>query len=415
MAINVVTAAGGGSVALSNSVHARWTDAYEDSFYNTRLYDQLSSAPIGKPMSELARGSQVNFTFISHLEPGTSAISEVNDISPQALVDATASISPTSRGEAIQSSETLFLREAMGFPDKWPVLLGENSAESVDKLASDAALQGTMFKRAAVRSSLDAGTTGHRMSENVFVEAAAQIQDLRVPMFLDPDGALKESLLSIMSPMAYHDFRLEASSDIVTVGQQQQAGIILNWELARFGPFRLLVSPLSKIFYGAGAANGTSVATTLAAAVARLGTSLTVAASTNMEQVVGSDPAYLFVGITETGSTHLADNERVWLTGFTGSTGTIIGQGPNGGFRYAHESTNTVNRSDSVHPVIFGGPQSLQKIYAVEIGEFGQMVGPKKDGVLDQFVTLGYKWHGQYGRIAENRLLRLEVSTSEDA
>ena len=414
MAINVVTAAGGGSTALTNSVHARWTDAYEESFYYSRLYDQFASEPIGKPMAELARGSTINFTFISGLEPGTASISEVVDVTPQAVVDATASLSPVSRGEAIQSSETLFLREAMGFPEKWPVLVGENAAESVDALARNAETQGTLVKRAAARASLDAGTPGHRLSENAFVEAAAQIQDLKIPMFVSPDGMLKR-LAAVLTPMAYHDFRLEASSDIVTVGQQQAAGIILNWELGEFGPFRLLVSPWAKHFYAAGIDNAAVVATTMNAAVARLATTLRFVAITNVVTTEANNPPWLVIGTEETANTHYPDNERVILTGFTGSTGTIVGQGANGGFRYAHEATNAVRNADTVHTCVFGGPASLQKMYANEIGEFGQIVGPRRSGALDQFITMGFKFHGAYGRIAENRLLRLEVSASDDA
>lgn len=414
MAINVVTSVGAASVALNDSVHARWTDAYEQSFWLTRLYDQLSSNPIGKPMSELGRGSSVNFTFIGHMEPGTAAISEVSDITQQAVQDATASVTPTSRGEGLQASETLFLREAMGFPEKWPKLLGENAAISVDKLASDAALAGTFVRRAAARASLDAGTTSHRLSENTFVEAAAQIQDMRVPMFLGPDGTLSQ-LACILTPMAYHDLRLEASSDIVTVGQQQQAGIILNWELATFGPFKLMPSPLAKTFYGAGIVDDAGINTTLNAAVSPLATTMTVAASLNFAAVELLDNKFIAVGITETGDTHYADNEKVWLTNFTGSTATIIGQGPNGGFRYAHEATNSVRKHDNVHPVLFGGPESIQKVFSVETGEFGMMIPPRKDGSLDQFIEAGWKWYGQYGRIAENRLVRLEVSASDDA
>ena len=147
MAIQVVTAAGGTSAALTNSVRTRYTDIYEENFFFKRLYDQFASAPQSKPMSELSHGNLVQFQFLSNMEPGNTAISEGNDITPQALVDATATLTPTSRGEALQASETLFLQNFTQYPDKWSALLGENAAESVDLLALQAATQGTIVKR----------------------------------------------------------------------------------------------------------------------------------------------------------------------------------------------------------------------------------------------------------------------------
>ena len=414
MAIQVVTAAGGTSKALSNSVRTRYTDVYEENFWYKRLYDQLSSAPESKPMMELSHGSSVQFQFLSNMEPGTSTISEVSDITPQALVDATASLTPTSRGEALQASETLFLQNFTKYPDRWAKTVGENAAESVDILAMQAATQGTVVKRAVARASLDAGSTGHRLSENNFMQAAAMFQEFKPPEFVNSDGSLKR-LAAIMTPMAYHDFREEASSSVVQVGLYQQAGIILNWELGEYGPYRILVSPWAKVFGSAGENRGSAViATTLATVTSRLDTTFTVASSVQFDDYL---PGWITIGTEETSdqpSTNYPQNERLWLTAFTAG-GTVTGSGANAGMRHGHDSATAVRNADSVHTVILGGPESLAKIYAAELGEFGQIVGPKRDGIVDQFITLGFKWHGAYGIIAENRLMRLEVSSSEDA
>jgi hypothetical protein len=146
--------------------------------------------------------------------------------------------------------------------------------------------------------------------------------------------------------------------------------------------------------------------------VSRLGTTITAAASTNLNSIEAS---WVGIGTEETANTHQLDNERVWLNTFTGSTLSIVGQGPNGGFRYGHASGVAIDNSDSVHTVVLGGPESLASIYATEVGRFGQLVGPKRDGILDQFITLGFKWYGVYARVAENRVVRLEVSASDDA
>jgi hypothetical protein len=346
------------------------------------------------------------------MEPGNTVVSEVSDITPQALTDATATLAITSRGEALQSSETLFLQNFTQYPDKWSAILGENAAVTVDLLALQAATQGTVVKRARSRITLDADTTGDRLSETVFMQAAAMFQEFKPPMFVNSDGSLQR-LAAVMTPMAYHDFREEASSSVVQVGLYQQAGIILNWELAEYGAFRILVSPWAKVFGSVGTANAAPIATTLSAATSRLDTTFTVASSLQFDDYL---PGWITIGTRETSdqpSTDYVDNERLWLTAFTAG-GTVTGSGPNGGMRHGHDSGTAVRNANSVHTVVLGGPDSLAKIYAAELGEFGQIVGPKLDGIVDQFITLGFKWHGAYGRIAENRLMRLEVSASDD-
>ena len=49
------------------------------------------------------------------------------------------------------------------------------------------------------------------------------------------------------------------------------------------------------------------------------------------------------------------------------------------------------------------------------MGEFGEVVGPKTSGLLDQFNSVGWKFYGGYGLLTENRILRNEVSTSYEA
>ena len=117
----------------------------------------------------------------------------------------------------------------------------------------------------------------------------------------------------------------------------------------------------------------------------------------------------------ETGATHVATNERVKYVSASNATITIVGEGSKGGFGFPHTGTTAVvNNNDSAYTIVFGGPDSLAKVYATEIGEYGQLVGPKRDGKLDQFASLGYKWYGGYGRLRENGLLRAEVSVSRE-
>jgi hypothetical protein len=83
--------------------------------------------------------------------------------------------------------------------------------------------------------------------------------------------------------------------------------------------------------------------------------------------------------------------------------------------RFDHPVGAAVSNDDNVATVVFGGPESLMKVYDPQVGEFGEVVGPKKEGLLDQFVSLGWKWYGQYARPIENRILRYEVSLGRDA
>jgi hypothetical protein len=186
--------------------------------------------------------------------------------------------------------------------------------------------------------------------------------------------------------------------------------LIFNGEVGRIGKFRCLESPYAKVFYGQGATNASSAATTLNDAAANaLDTTATVASATNI-----SAGRHLFIGTSETGTTYYDTNESVtWASGTT--TVTLIGSGENGGLRFDHANGETVNNSDNVYPVVYGSPASGVKAFADSVGEFGTMVGPKTDGLADQWQYLAWKWYGGYGRYAENRVLRGEYSSSLDA
>ena len=132
---------------------------------------------------------------------------------------------------------------------------------------------------------------------------------------------------------------------------------------------------------------------------------------------------WLTIGTEETGDTHYATNERVVITAVSGTTISVAGEGDNGGIKYAHATSTAVRNANSVCPVVFGGPQSLAKIYAQDIennygdyvGEYGTIVGPNPEGHLKQFVELGWKAYLNYARIIESRLYRREVAVSRDS
>ena len=407
MAIQTVAAASGAS-ALSNAVRTRYLADYIDAAMMARLYDQLA-APVGEDMSRLAQGSSVTLNFISDMDPGTTTISETVDITPQTLGDGTTTLTPVSRAEALQSSELLLLESYTPYGAERFRAVGKNMMESVDILARDVATQGSLrYSDAKVaRASLDAGCTSHRADDGLFTQVSTMLTTLKCPMF-DMDG--QQGWMAIMHPAAYHDIREDGN--VVSIAQYQQASIILNHELGAVGPFRLVVSPWAKVFGAAGADNDDVIATSFVSTLSALDKSLKGSTTTHFDSSMNQ---WWTIGTEETASTHYPKNERIWTVSYTTSVVTFVGEGANGGLRFDHPITDVARNADSVYPIVFGGPQSLAKVYQPSIGEFGQVVGPKVDGLVDQFVSLGWKFYGGYGRISENRIVRAEVTSSTDA
>lgn len=395
---------------LTNSLRTQYIETYQDAAKLEQIYDQFAT-PAGKNMSELEEGTAVQIPFISDMTPGTTVISESTDVTPQQLRDAVATITPTSRGEALQWSEAVDIRTYTDYARARMEVLGKNMQESVEILAWTAALQGGNVFRAAARASLDAGTAGHRLTDVVISELETLLMTLKSPPFKMGNGERKWAAL--MHPAVFHDLRQAAN--ILAVGQYQQGRIVLNFELGEVGPFKLVVTPWAKVFGAAGADNGSNAATTIAASATAnraLDKQIEVASATN---ITAGD--WLTIGTEETGNTFYPTNERVRVSAdySSGTTIDIIGEGANGGLRFDHAVGAAVRNADSVYPVVFGGPMSLAKVYATEVGEFGDIVGPKTQGLLDQFTSIGWKFYGGYGRWAESYILRGEFASSLEA
>jgi hypothetical protein len=394
---------------LTNSIRTQYVADYLSAAYGQRLYDQLAIPVPSISMNDAIKGSAVQYDFLSSMTPGTSTISQSADITPQILRDATATVTPTSRGEALQWTENLEIQAYTNYGAERMKKLGENMMESVDLLAQAAACQGTWVERAAARASLDAGTSGHRASDAIFGKYQSMLLEMKVPGFINDMGEAN-TWAAIMHPYVFHDV-LE-SGNVDSIGLYQQAGIHLNYELAKLGAFRLVVSPYAKVFGSAGAANGTAVATTLASAASALDKTFVTASDVSANVAVG---LHWTIGTVETGNTFYPTNERVRNVSASTTTITFIGQGENGGFRFDHAAGATVSNADSVYTIVFGGPGSLVKLFAPSVGEYGSVVGPKLSGIADQFSTVAWKFYGNYGRLRENSLLRFECSTSYEA
>lgn len=408
---------------LSNSVRIQYLADYMMGAKPARIYDQFAT-PIPGNMAELSKGSSVQVPFLGMLPPSTQTISTTTDIVPRVIKDAKATITPTSRGDAIQDAEVLFTQTYTDYIAKRVQRVGEQQMTSIDLLAQAACLTGTNVHRPAARASLDAGTTTHRLTDTVFSIVARRLMSIWAPDWVGGDmaGMNMPDQFALMHPDVYMDLLLTAN--ILTYGTYTQASgaILLNYELGKLGAFRLVADPRAKVFGGAGADNGSAVATTLNGAVDELATSIVVASASNI--AVGQQ---LTIGTEETANTHYPDNEIVYVddSWTSGTTIPIIGGGPNGGLKYAHATGVAVRNADHAYPVVFGGPMSIAKLYATDYisdtgtemsaGDMGVMVGPKPWGILNQWATVGWKFYGGYGRWAENVLLRGEFSSSVQA
>lgn len=347
--------------------------------------------------------STFQFNFASDMNPAVSAISEVADVVPQVLRDATGTITTTSRGDALQWSEAVDIRAYTPYGKARYSALGENMMESIDLLAATAALTGGNVRRPAARASLDAGTSGHRFTDTAIAIAQARVKALKCPPF--QDGGL---MCTIHTDLFYD---LVQGGNVVTIAQQVRPDILMNQSLGKWGDFSIDATAFAKVFGAAGADNASNVATTLSSAANALATSIVVASATNI--VAGMQ---LTIGTEETGDTHYPTNEIVFVDDSytSGTTIPIVGEGANGGLRFDHASGVAVRNADNAYPAVFGG-RSLIKAFAPETGAFGVTVGPQETGVLKQFRTLGWKAYLGYGLVAENYIFRSEHSTSLQA
>jgi hypothetical protein len=196
-------------------------------------------------------------------------------------------------------------------------------------------------------------------------------------------------------------------SVVQALASYQKGEIILNGELGTLGGIKIVVTNWAKRFYGAGAAND-SISTTISSAVVAGDTTVSFTADTSIS--IGD---WLTIGTVESSTTEYPETELVQVISGSSSPYTIAGGAANGGFKFAHAALDTVKDNDTVHAVCFYGKNSIGKVFSPDTGSMGKVLPPKTTGLLDQFMSLPWKWFGGYARVAENRMRRVEVATSK--
>lgn len=402
------------STNLTGAITTRYTQAYQRAAEVERLYDQLAT-PVSASQFDLESrrglGSTYTFNFASDMGITNQTVSEDDDIATQLLRDATATLTPTSRSDGLRWSQLLDLSAYTDYIALRAEVLGRNMMETIDNQARNAALQGSLVVRGAARASLDAGTAGHNWTEAGIWAAMSTAESLKCPSFIDFRG--RKMFMAIGHPDAYYDLFHGGNIVSAAIYGGLPGSTLLNGELGEIANCKIIISPSAKVFGAAGADHGTSMNTgsgyALSASANALATSIPVTTATNI-----ASGRFLTIGTEETANTHYDQNERVKHVSGT-TTSVIVGQGANGGLRFDHTTADTVYNNDSVYPIAYGSPASLVKVFAAEVGEFGELVGPTKVGTVEQWTTLAWKWFGAYGRMAENYVIRGEYSSSLDA
>ncbi len=394
------------TTTLSNSVRAQYHDRYIKGAKLRRLYDQFAEE-LPKETNNFM-GTSYKLDALNPLAPTETTISETSDITPQGMSDTYATVTPTSFGDGIRFSELLDASAYTNFNDKmggYYYEVGEAAMASLELLAKKVCLNGTWVRRAAARASLNAGTND--MTWKLLKQDADRLNNAKAPWFVDGNGNMP---VAVAHTFVSQDFLNGSSEPLMAVAQYQDKSYLVNGEIGMLAGVRLSFSPFAHVFWGAGTTNTTDVTTTISSAITPGDTTVTLT-------TVGSLAAgmHLVIGTTETSSTLYPQTEYCEVISVSSSTATIACDGPLGGFKFKHDALTAATNADSAYPILYGGTQSMGKVFASKVhGPFGQILDPEVDGFLKQWIRIGYKFYGNYGIYAQNRLMRREVSSSMD-
>ncbi len=395
----------------TTSQHSTIRTSYQKSYIEGALAERLYDNFAGVVQDTVeGKGSSVTVVASTDLVPRPTAAvgSETSDFVPQTIGEVTATVTLQYLNDGLKAHELSALESTFALDTEYTKKVGMLATETIDAVARRYATEGSIvFYPGAhtTRVTLDLGASTDRMGIALFSKMAAFVDEWNIEKFADG------SLMCVMTPWQFQDLLTESGSALLTRMGYTESGkdALFRNEVAALSNIRIVKSRLAKAFYGAGVANASAVATTLNGAIDAGAKTCVVTANTNI--AVGM---WLTLGTaqtsTETDATLIA--EPVYVTGVSTTTITFTGRHELGGCRYAHATLAAVSNADTVHAAVFGGQNSLAKVFNKQLKEFGTLVGPKVDGMADQWKSVAFKACLGYNRISEGRLARAETSSS---
>lgn len=369
----------------------------------------LSVVPAGGIIQGKGNGySSLRIPSYHRLLPANSTRSEVTDIAPVQMLDSAVTVNPSLYGNAVQLSYKVQHESAIDVFQVAGKLVAENAAESVDYVARSVAVAGAAmeFGTGSARNSV---SSAGKLTPSLLYNAAGYLQS--APKL---DGGLNAptigmGLAAIMRNAIIAD--LAEHSSIVLLGQYRDAApetVLMGEVGAHMSGIRLIVSDNAKIFHGAGS---TLVISSGAIKNAVDAGATTLAVESSLSSAAAQ--SYMALGTVEsTANGEQTNVETVYVNAATTAI-TVRGGAPNGGLIYSHSSGAALTGARQVHGVVVMGAKALIKVHDTDSGPNPILLNPLggKDGLLEQFDSLSWRWFGGFARWAENRLFRLEVGS----
>jgi len=400
-----------GSGTLAPEVRAQYDKEYLIASQANLAYDQLTDA---RDAPDAPNGVSREFPLIDSLQPQFGVLDEMTDVTPQVMRANAISVTLGEHGGAVQLTRFVIGVSYSDVLEQAAYANGYNMAESIDIFARDTMGQGgrQYFPVAgATRATLSGATATHKLAPGPLELVSMLARQRGMPLF--PDN----TLAAVCHPFVIYDL-LQDTASIRALSIQQHAEIMFNAEIAYWGGIRLVSTRNAKILWGAGAANASAVATTLAANSLVGDSNIKVTAITNI--AVGQ--TLTLVDVTEPGNTWTNTNEGFVVTavgtagaGGTGITGYAVDPGPGdaGGLRFAHTSGIAITNNYSVFPVSVVGPRSVVKAWSTLTGPYGESVVAPSVDTLGRFQAIGWYAILGYARTRTDWVNRIEVASSQ--
>ena len=248
------------------------------------------------------------------------------------------------------------------------------------------------------------------MAYSDWLDAVAFLAGSRAPMLSAPAG-----VAAIISHQTYAD-QIDDGT-LMLVGEYSAGAypFILNGEIGtHIAGVRVIKSDFAKVFHGAGASITGGMEDTVVDAGAMVAGATAIPLADTMTSGAVGDYVAITTAVEATGVGDPITAETVMILSTNSTSTPILGGGPNGGTVYAHAAAALIVPDAQVHAATFMTAEALAMVYTNEdgLGPDGAIIPPENTGLLKQFNSLGYKHFLGFGRMAENRLYRVEHEPS---